>query len=122
MFPGGCTPVCQLTGNNWDAAVTIAVWRRLVLKRIVVLLAGVLISIDVLAEASNPYPNELKGLKFYARYLSPLRPLRSDTKEVVQVLGSDQGLELKDWKVVALIHAMRISLPAPMGLRMILWT
>ncbi|HKD60361.1 MAG TPA: hypothetical protein VKB47_07855 [Terracidiphilus sp.] len=92
------------------------------LKRIVVLLAGVLISIDVLAEASNPYPNELKGLKFYARYLSPLRPLRSDTKEVVQVLGSDQGLELKDWKVVALIHAMRISLPAPMGLRMILWT
>ncbi|HKF50368.1 MAG TPA: hypothetical protein VKB38_23600 [Terracidiphilus sp.] len=72
------------------------------LKPIVVLLAGFLIATDLLAATPNPYPNELKGLKFYARYLSPLRPLQSNQMEVEQVLGSKQGKELKDWKVVPL--------------------
>jgi hypothetical protein len=35
----------------------------------------------------------------YARYLAPLLPHQSDAKQVVQVLGSAQGLELKEWKV-----------------------
>jgi hypothetical protein len=51
------------------------------------------------AQAHNPYPNELRGLKFYAKYLSPLRPGESDTKQIVQILGSDQGKELTDWRI-----------------------
>jgi hypothetical protein len=59
-----------------------------VLRRIVILLAGALMAIDLVAETPNPYPNELEGLRFYAQYLSPLIPLRTYTKQQVeQVLG-----------------------------------
>jgi len=73
-----------------------------VLKRAAVLLVGTLVASDLLAATPNPYPNEIKGLRLYARFLAPLQPLRSDAKQVVQVLGSDQGLDLKDWRIVAL--------------------
>jgi hypothetical protein len=46
---------------------------------------------------SNPYPNELPGFKFYAKYLYPLHPLGSVRAEVVMVLGSDQRIEAGKW-------------------------
>lgn len=61
-----------------------------------------LLAVDLNAATTNPYPNEIKGYSFYAQYLAPLRPHQSDAKQVVQVLGSDQGLELKNWTVSAL--------------------
>jgi hypothetical protein len=70
-------------------------------KQITALIAGSLFLPTLLAQEVSPYPNELKGLKFYARYLAPLRPLQSDTKQIEQVLGSDQGLDLKDWRIRA---------------------
>jgi hypothetical protein len=50
----------------------------------------------------NPYPNELPGLKFYLKYLAPLTPYASDRQLVVHVLGSDQGRELKRWRIMPL--------------------
>jgi hypothetical protein len=64
-----------------------------------ILIAGMLLASDLNVATDNPYPNEIKGFKFYARYLAPLRPLQSDEKQVVQVLGSDHGLDLKNWRV-----------------------
>lgn len=71
------------------------------LKRIAVLLAGILFVNDLLAATPNPYPNEVKGLRFYTQYLSPLKPLQSNTEQVEQVLGSDHLMELKDWRIGA---------------------
>jgi hypothetical protein len=51
---------------------------------------------------SNPYPEEVGKLQFYEKYLAPLLPNRSDEKQVVQVLGSDKGRDLGEWKIVAL--------------------
>jgi hypothetical protein len=39
----------------------------------------------------NPYPEEIGKLEFYEHYLAPLLPNRSDEKQVVKVLGSNQG-------------------------------
>lgn len=47
----------------------------------------------------TPYPHELPHLKFYAEYLSPLRPYISELDSVIRVLGSDQGRELPDWRI-----------------------
>ena len=46
---------------------------------------------------SNPYPNELPGFKFYAKYLYPLRPLHSVSAQVVTVLGSGGIVEAGRW-------------------------
>jgi len=67
-----------------------------VLKRLV-LLIGMILAADLNMAAADLYPNEIKGLKFYKRYLAPLRPHHSDVKQVVQVLGPSQVLELKNW-------------------------
>ncbi len=67
-------------------------------KRLV-LFVGMLLAVDLNAATTNLYPNEIKGFEFYAQYLAPLRPHQSDAKQVIQILGSDQGFELKDWKV-----------------------
>jgi hypothetical protein len=75
--------------------------RGVVAKRIAILIVGILTLPTLLAQEANPYPNELNGLKFYAQYLAPLRPLQSDTKQVEMVLGSDQRLESKDWTIGA---------------------
>ena len=45
---------------------------------------------------SNPYPNELPGFKFYARYLSPLRPVESMRAQVLMILGSDR-VQVGQW-------------------------
>jgi hypothetical protein len=49
---------------------------------------------------SNPYPNELPGFKFYAKYLYPLRPLHSVSAQVVTVLGSDGIVEAGRWWIL----------------------
>jgi len=54
------------------------------------------------AAPPNPYPNELIRLRFYAKYMAPLRPNISDLKTVVRVMGSDEGLQLKDWRILPL--------------------
>lgn len=79
--------------------VTIMAWRQPVLKRVTVVLVGMLVATDLPAATPSPYPNEVNGLRFYKRYLAPLHPLQSDTKRVVEVLGSDQGLDLEDWRI-----------------------
>jgi len=50
----------------------------------------------------NPYPNELPGFKFYVKHFTPLRPYVSGRTVVVQVFGSDQGIELSRWKITPL--------------------
>jgi hypothetical protein len=45
------------------------------------------------------YPNELPHFKFYAKYLAPLQPYISEHALVVSVLGSDQRLELTNWRM-----------------------
>ncbi len=80
-----------------------------------VLLAGMILAADLNAAATNPYPNEIEGFKFYERYLAPLLPHQSDAKQVIQVLGSDQGLELKDWKVGAYYSCPEESGSCPHG-------
>jgi hypothetical protein len=71
-------------------------------KHFAILIAGTLLACSLYATSPNPYPNEINGLKFYEQYLNPLTPHKSDTAQVVQVLGSNQGLELKDWRIRAL--------------------
>jgi hypothetical protein len=70
-----------------------------VLNRVAVLLVGMLVVTDLYAASHNLYPNEIKGLRFYARYLAPLRPHQSNSQQVVRVLGLDQKLDLKDWRI-----------------------
>jgi hypothetical protein len=85
-----------------------------VLKSLV-LIAGMLLAFDSNAAAANPYPNEIAGFKFYERYLAPLSPHNSDEKQVIKVLGSDQGLELKDWKVGAFYSCPKELSDCPHG-------
>jgi hypothetical protein len=47
----------------------------------------------------NPYPDELSGFKFYARYLSPLQPMKSMRPQVIKVLGSDDVVEVGPWRI-----------------------
>lgn len=69
-------------------------------KLFAALLAGTLIIAAKLNAATpNPYPNEISGMEFYSHYLAPLLPGQSDWKQVVRVFGSDEGLDLKNWRV-----------------------
>jgi hypothetical protein len=52
-------------------------------------------------EFRNTYPNELPGLKFYVKYLSPLAPYVSDREEVVRLLGdSAQVIAAGKWQIL----------------------
>jgi hypothetical protein len=86
-------------------------------KRIAILSVELLISFDLVAATPKPYPNELNGMRFYACYLAPLCPLRSDTKQVEQVLGSDQRLQSKDWKIAVLYSCKEDALTCSHGPR-----
>lgn len=85
--------------SHWS---TIAAGRQHMLNCATVILVGMLNAAGSAAAAPNPYPNEIAGLKFYARYLAPLRPGESDKKRVIEILGSDQGLDLTNWKALVL--------------------
>jgi len=43
------------------------------------------------------YPNELKGFRFYAKYLAPLEPGVSDKKAVNRVLGDIAAVQRSGW-------------------------
>jgi len=58
---------------------------------------------------SNPYPNKLPGFKFYAKYLHPLRPLTSMRPQVVKVLGSDDLIEVGQWRIAPAFLVERIG-------------
>jgi hypothetical protein len=45
------------------------------------------------------YPNELKGFKFYAKYLAPLRPGVSDREAVRRVLGDTAAVQQDGWTI-----------------------
>jgi hypothetical protein len=54
-------------------------------------------------ELRNPYPNELRGFKFYVKYLRRLTPYVSDHEEVVRVLGgSAQVIAAGSWQILPL--------------------
>lgn len=71
-------------------------------KHLILLFAGVTFSLNAQTTPTVPFPNELNGLKFYRRYLSPLLPAHSDYKQSVEVLGPEGRLELKDWEISTL--------------------
>jgi hypothetical protein len=52
------------------------------------------------------YPNELKGLKFYAKYLAPLRPGVSREEAVRRVLGDTAAVERNGWTIIT-TYAMK---------------
>jgi hypothetical protein len=72
------------------------------MKRFLLVLLLLLVAIPDCANATqfpNPYPNELPRFRFYGTYLAPLQPYISDLALVVKVLGSDQGIELRRWRI-----------------------
>lgn len=69
------------------------------MNRIVVVLLAALFSFDLHASTPNPYPNEIGNLKFYVRYLAPLRPDHSDAKDVIQIFGQGQELQPDGWRI-----------------------
>ncbi len=70
--------------------------------RVSVILLCIVAEANLVAGTPNPYPNEIRGLKLYLRFLSPLIPLQSDAKQVLQVLGTNQTLDLKNWRITVL--------------------
>jgi hypothetical protein len=50
--------------------------------------------------SDNRYPNELKGFRFYAKYLTPLRPGTSSNEAVRRVLGDTAAIERDGWRIV----------------------
>ena len=45
------------------------------------------------------YPNELKGFRFYAKYLAPLEPGLSDEQAVRRVLGGIAAVRRNGWTI-----------------------
>jgi len=87
-FPGQCQSSNQEPVSNPSMRV-------FALRRPVAFLA--LLFVTILAGAKSTshrlYPNELKGLKFYAKYLAPLRPGVSWEEAVRRVLGDTAAVE-----------------------------
>ena len=72
------------------------------MKRLLLVLLLLLLAIPDCAKATkfpSPYPNELPRFRFYRTYLAPLQPYISDLALVVKVLDSDQGIELRRWRI-----------------------
>jgi hypothetical protein len=63
-----------------------------------------LLIVTVLAGAKstslNPYPNELRGFKFYAKYLAPLRPGVSSEEAGRRVLGDSAAVQRNSWTII----------------------
>ena len=73
------------------------------MRRFQLFLTCIVVAILAYAESlpsPNPYPNELPGFKFYAKYLNPLCPYVSDNTLVVRVLGSDQRVQQGNWWIL----------------------
>ena len=74
--------------------------RDLAVRRPLTCLALLVTAFAVAKSAShNPYPNELKGFKFYKKYLNPLRPGFSDEEAVRRVLGGTGPVKWNGWTV-----------------------
>jgi hypothetical protein len=67
-------------------------WRKTLVAAIGWL--AIVVSSAVGQVTPNPYPNEIKWLRFYVRYLAPLRPHVSNDDQVAQVLRSDRVLRI----------------------------
>ena len=50
-------------------------------------------------KAASRYPNELRGFRFYAEYLDPLEPGRSDPEAVRRVLGDTAAVRRDSWTI-----------------------
>jgi hypothetical protein len=77
------------------------------------ILSIVTCSVASFAASPNLYPNEIKGFRFYAKYLAPLRPYTSNKNTVISVFGSDEGLQLTDWRIVPLYSCPDPSITCP---------
>jgi hypothetical protein len=62
-----------------------------------------LLCITIFAKATprppNPYPNELQGFRFYAKYLAPLRPGISSKEAVRKDLGDTSAVKRDGWTI-----------------------
>jgi len=50
-------------------------------------------------QAARRYPSELRGFRFYAKYLDPLEPGRSDKEAVRHVLGDTAAVRRDNWTI-----------------------
>lgn len=75
--------------------------RVLTLRRSVACLASLFVTVLVGGKSTSqsPYPNELKGFKFYANYLAPLRPGVSGKEEVRRALGDTAAVKRNGWTI-----------------------
>ncbi|MGA2847324.1 MAG: hypothetical protein ABSF68_18085 [Candidatus Acidiferrales bacterium] len=87
------------------------------MKHFAIPIIAAILACTLYVTSPNPYPNEINGMKIYGQYLKPLIPRKSDTAQVVQVLGSDERLELKDWKILALYYCAEDILTCSQGSR-----
>jgi hypothetical protein len=98
---------CQCQSSNLEPVSTPSM-RVFALRRPVAFLA--LLFVTILAGAKPTfhrlYPNELKGLKFYAKYLAPLRPGVSREEAVRRVLGDTAAVERNGWIIIT-TYAMK---------------
>ena len=70
------------------------------LRRPIAFAAVIFVTILAGAKSSdNPYPNELKGFKFYAKYLATLRPGISSENAVRNVLGDTGAVQRNGWTI-----------------------
>ena len=46
------------------------------------------------------YPNELRGFRFYSKYLAPLQPGVSGREAVRRVLGDTAAVQLNGWSII----------------------
>ena len=82
--------------------------RVFALRQPVALLAFLFVTILAGAKSisHSPYPNELKGFKFYAKYLAPLRPGVSGEEAVRRVLGDTTAVQRNGWTIIT-TYAMK---------------
>jgi hypothetical protein len=75
--------------------------RSLVSRRPVAFLAFLFLAILASAKATShsPYPNELKGFKFYSKYLASLRPGVSGKEAVRRALGDTAAVKRNGWTI-----------------------
>jgi hypothetical protein len=98
---------CQCQSSNQEP-VSNPSMRVFALRRPVAFFG--LLFVTILAGAKSTshklYPNELKGLKFYAKYLAPLRPGVSREEAVRRVLGDTAAAERNGWTIIT-TYAMK---------------
>ena len=76
--------------------------RLIALRQRVLSLVFLFVTVSAGAQSTShsPYPNELKGFRFYAKYLAPLRPGVSGEEAVRRVLGDTPAVQGNGWTII----------------------